>query len=330
MYHKFTGEPYGENTIHYWEVNNELWLWKYGSKFYQSVLIGYPIVVAGGTKRYPTGYLYNTKDYYHDATTSFYVWYDGAVWVMTPVLGYGMTDTKLWLKGTTLVGTYNIQKQLCTYTWIASTVTVTFTNHGKLAGDSVVIDFVSGDGTPDGTYTVATASANSFTFVLTGSGTAGACYATGGTKAITAGQIEGRERNFADGLSGVYTPVSGSTITGNVWVGWKILQDGGANEFIQDEVLYASKETYTGARKIWWHVGSSTYVISDTIGTRDPAIGYWSCATLEGTYTRTYTGGGTAPIPVTYVISHKEYREKSNGANIDTVDTYEGQVAVWL
>lgn len=65
--------------------------------------------------------------------------------------------------------------QVSTYTWVANVVTVSFTGHGKKVGEGIFVDFTSGGGTPDGVYTIATASANSFTFALTGSGTAGNC-----------------------------------------------------------------------------------------------------------------------------------------------------------
>lgn len=327
MYHKFTGEYYGESIVHYYDPVEALWVWEFDAVLYLSALLGNPISVAGSSDIYPTGYLYNGKDYYYDATSELYIWFDGSDWVMSKALGFYTHNGTTWWKYASLVGTYAGQLQRGTYTWVADVVTVSFTNHGKLAGDSIGVAFISGDGTPDGTYTVATASANSYTFALTGSGTAGIIDCTGGSKAVTAGQIEGWE---AGNKFDEYTPVSGSSVTGDKWVGWKILQDGGANEFIQDLDLFGAENTYTGARSIWFDSGSSSYIINSTIGTKDGAVGYWSCATLLGTYTRTHTGGGTAPTPVSYIISLKEYREKRDGATLDTESAYLGQVAVWL
>lgn len=146
---------------------------------------------------------------------------------------------------------------------------------------------------------------------------------------VEAGIVEGWKLSGTS-VAGVYEEVVGSAVSGHKWIGWKILQDGGSNEFIQNSALYGTLETYTGARSIWYDAIGGTYIISAVIGTKDAAIGYWSCATLLGTYTRTYTGGGTAPTPETYVISHKEYREMSNGTVNDGVATYMGQVAIWL
>lgn len=66
--------------------------------------------------------------------------------------------------------------QASTYTWAANVVTVTFATHGRKVGDSVFVDFTSGGGTPDGVYVIVSVpTANTFTFALTGSGTAGNC-----------------------------------------------------------------------------------------------------------------------------------------------------------
>jgi hypothetical protein len=63
-----------------------------------------------------------------------------------------------------------------TYTWAGNVVTVTLSSHGLLAGQVVYIDFTSGQGTPDGNYTLlASPGTNDFTFTLTGSGTGGNC-----------------------------------------------------------------------------------------------------------------------------------------------------------
>jgi hypothetical protein len=73
-----------------------------------------------------------------------------------------------------------------TYARSGNTITVSKTAHGLLAGDKIGIDFDAGSGgaaTP-GNYTVATASANSFTLTDINSGTItgtpAAVYSTGG------------------------------------------------------------------------------------------------------------------------------------------------------
>jgi hypothetical protein len=61
-----------------------------------------------------------------------------------------------------------------TYTWVANVVTVTCAAHGHSVDDIVTLDFTSGDGTPDGNYTVVTVpGTGSFTVALTGAGAGG-------------------------------------------------------------------------------------------------------------------------------------------------------------
>ena len=66
--------------------------------------------------------------------------------------------------------------QNASYTWTGNVVSVTLANHGFKEGQIVYIDFTSGQGTPDGRYTLlASPGTNDFTFTLTGSGTGGNC-----------------------------------------------------------------------------------------------------------------------------------------------------------
>ena len=67
-----------------------------------------------------------------------------------------------------------------TYTWTGNVVTVTLSSHGFIEGQVVYIDFLTGQGTPDGNYTLlASPGTNDFTFTLTGSGTGGNCTVQG-------------------------------------------------------------------------------------------------------------------------------------------------------
>jgi hypothetical protein len=399
MYHKTTEKTFGECPIYYYDPITELWIWKSDASYYMSALIGLPVSVDTATDIYPLGFLYNSKDYYYDSTTELYLWYSGSAYILSRTLGYGTTTSDPWWSCATLTGEYVAQPQSSEYAWTGDVVTVTFVKHGKKAGDSIDVVFDTGDGTPDGTYTIATASADSYTFALAGSGTGGVCTVDGGgEKQVAEGQLDARVNTSSpQTVTGVYEPVVGSTFENQVWVGWKILENtqsgtytwiadvvtitsaghgktagdevyieftsgagtpdgkytvveatnanvftialagsgtGGnctvTDEFVQNEDLYSSLETYSGSRVIWWHSASSKYIISDAIGTCETLTGYWSCSTLEGTYARTYTGTGTAPDPAIYEISLKEYREKSNNVDTDTVEAYIGPIALWL
>lgn len=69
--------------------------------------------------------------------------------------------------------TYTTASLSGTYTWSANVVTVTSTAHGLRVGEQVYLDFTSGGGSPDGTYTIVTNAANTFTVSLSGSGASG-------------------------------------------------------------------------------------------------------------------------------------------------------------
>ena len=72
-------------------------------------------------------------------------------------------------------GTYNLRALSATYSQTGTTITVTSTSHGYVAGDKAWLDFTSGNGV-DGYYTVVTAAANTFTV-------------TSGTSATTSGNV---------------------------------------------------------------------------------------------------------------------------------------------
>jgi hypothetical protein len=79
-----------------------------------------------------------------------------------------------------------------TYSQSATTVTVTFTAHGLIVGDTISADITSGSGV-DGPYTVATvADANTFTY-------------TAGTSLTTSGNITFKKTNIALATRGLAT-----------------------------------------------------------------------------------------------------------------------------
>jgi len=75
----------------------------------------------------------------------------------------------------TFSGTYNLRALAATYSQSGTTITVTSTSHGYVAGDKAWLDFTSGTAV-DGYYTVATAATNTFTV-------------TAGTSATTSGNV---------------------------------------------------------------------------------------------------------------------------------------------
>jgi hypothetical protein len=149
-------------------------------------------------------------------------------------------------------------------------------------------------------------------------------------KVVTLPAIIGRE---SAGLIGEYEPITGSGLTGNRYVGWRILEDAvldPAIEFIESLELLNGEPVYNGADgRFLWYDGAD-YIISPVAGTADELVGYWSCGTLLGTYSLTYEGEGSDPAPETYTISFKEFREKSNAVAYDSQDSYIAQVALMV
>lgn len=99
-----------------------------------------------------------------------------------------------------------------TYTWAGGEVIVTTgtTAHLLRDGQQVYVDFTSGGGTPDGTYTITVIDCYNFKFTLAGSGTAGACTIRPGvTVTFTAHGVNEGEDVYCDfttgtGVDGTY------------------------------------------------------------------------------------------------------------------------------
>ena len=151
--------------------------------------------------------------------------------------------------------------------------------------------------------------------------------APAGNKTVAVASVLGWESNTK---AGVYTPVSGSGMTGNKYFGWARYgyDTGKYFEEVSPEVLYNSKITLknneTPARYLWWDSSSSKWVISSVVGTKAAAAGYWDCSTIEGTYSLTYSGGGDPPSPEEYVLASPSYIDRTDNAPM-----YMSQVGVW-
>ena len=260
--------------------------------------------------------------YYYDSDSNMWIWSISTTYYQSAIIGYPIKidgATQIYSSGYIYNGyPYYVTtiSSVIYYVWystdLAKWIISTYLGYG-------IREYSSNSGDPWWSLSGTTITG---TYVKRGNQRS-----SGSNKVVTAGIIEGRS---ASALIGIYEPVAGSAVTGNVWIGWKILEDtilDPAIEFIQDEALYNSLETYTSATRSIWFDGSN-YIISNAIGTKDTLIGYWSCATLLGEYTRTFTGEGDAPVPETYTIILKEYRALSSVH--DSFDIYMGQVAVWL
>lgn len=138
-----------------------------------------------------------------DAGYTYYLMPSETTGVYTEEIDYGtvLASTKITvtpnaanIAGTTtatpLIRARGITSTAATYSQTGTTITVTSTAHGLLAGDFVYHDFTSGTAT-DGNYTVATASTNSYTI-------------TSATSTTTSGNVNWIEWNSYPSTTSVY------------------------------------------------------------------------------------------------------------------------------
>lgn len=125
---------------------------------------------------------------------------------------------------------------------------------------------------------------------------------------LTVNGIDGWESST---LYGEYTPVAGSSVSGNKYVGWnRYLMDNGKGYFRQKNIKinekYKIQSETTSSEILYWDTSSSWL-----FGEDDPSIGYWanSGANPEGSYSLIYTGPDPRPTPETYTVSFDSYVE---------------------
>ena len=112
-------------------------------------------------------------------------------------------------------------------------------------------------------------------------------------------------------LYGTYTPVAGSSVTGNKYVGWsRYLMDGSKGYFRQKNTKingkYEIQSETSSSELLYWDTSSSWL-----FGEKDSLIGYWANSTTDpaGSYSLVYTGPDPRPTPETYSVSFDSYVE---------------------
>jgi hypothetical protein len=130
---------------------------------------------------------------------------------------------------------------------------------------------------------------------------------------VTAGQIIGWESNTK---IGVYTPISGSGLSDNKYVGLRTLIDGTVT-FTETAQTYNNETCFYSSTKAIWY-DNTNWILSSAPGVKTEP--YWQSADLIGTYV--IEGSGT---PASYSINVSGYVEGTEYVNFAT-----GQVALWL
>ena len=260
MFKKCTGN-YGTLPIYYSDPSNSLWVWKYGSNYYVSAIVGMPLTVDSVGPNYMSGFVYNEENYWRIGSTQ-YLFKDATNgWVITSYLGYGMLSTQQWWKG-------------------GSNFTGTYTKQGTASSDKIVaLETILGYESTD--------------------------------------------------LFGEYDPVAGSGLTGKRYLGLGTYNYGTSKDFVETIPLHDGKPTYKstdGTYFLWWDGTDSKWTISFSVGVKSATVGYWEkTGTVEGSYSRLYSGGGTAPEPASFALASPSYEEGEEHSSI-----YLSQVALWL
>lgn len=268
--------------------------------------------------------------FYHDVTAGTHVWLDGSTYVCSAVVGVPITvDGGSSINPTgfaynakqyyTSVGGYNyLWYDSANARWIISNIL----GYGTRETDNGA--GASPRYTGDAWFTNSSSSVNG-TYVPRGTLKNGTPPAD---KTVALGTIIGRS---GSSKVGKYSPISGSGLTGDIYVGWYRMTDGTIN-YAEKADKYNGQPVMLGDaspfRSIWYD-GSTYWIVSAAAGTADPLVGYWRCATQAGTYSRVFTGGGDPPEPSSYSITYKDCVELT-GADQRKVDMIVSQVALWL
>lgn len=130
---------------------------------------------------------------------------------------------------------------------------------------------------------------------------------------------------------GEYSPIGNAV--GTKVVGFPIYKDGN-NEWclcgLTGGITENTLQTISGTAPNCVYIQSGVEGAGWYINGQNPLVGYWKRLNEdpEGTYTRTYTGTGTAPTPEQYTLTLDRY-VKDNGTP-PTIDMYIGQIGIWL
>lgn len=152
-------------------------------------------------------------------------------------------------------------------------------------------------------------------------------------------------------LAGLYTPISGSGLSGNMFVGFRRYTMtfpstfGYTSAFLCETAdLRNSKNIFkfsqigVGTRYCWYNTNTSKWTISPKEGVIDTLIGYWTKSVTsgepDGSYSLTYTGPiGSTPVPATYTITGSPPGITETlpfDSSVAKVDALISQVALWL
>lgn len=273
--------------------------------------------------------------YYYDTVNNLWVWSDATNYYMSALPG-----TPIKINGLSQATIYPSGYQYDSYNWYY------LDGYGyyiwKQSGGPYVISRVLGAGLVEMEYPTGTWTGDQW-WSLTSGGVpspVGGIYTprgqnklTGSTYTIVPAQIVGRFRARNNGIVGVYTPVVGSGLVGNKYLGLLTYSvswmDGifHTGTFTQNFPDYASHSQFDGCdnKYLWYDLSSANYIISFALGVKDALLGYWQSSSLAGIYTRVFSPATTPPAPDTYTLVFYDYV-----LGTKTYPVYLSQEAIWL
>jgi len=146
-----------------------------------------------------------------------------------------------------------------------------------------------------------------------------------GSKTVSYAQIDGF---YCETKYGVYTGIGSFAGKADRYIGWRhyiATYDSDTFSFYETPEKYNGYPVFIGESFLsyLWKSGSS-YFITNKAGIA--SRGYWACSSIEGIYTRIWSGHGEDPYPNNVSVSFDDYKELPT----QSTDQYIAQVSVYL
>jgi hypothetical protein len=343
MYKKTTGK-YGTYQTYFYDTENNNWVWKSGSTYYLSAIVGLPITVDGGANINISGFLYNSNDYY--TSGGLYYFYDSTNgYVATSYLGFGMTSDLAWWKCATLAGTYVKQGTAESDKVVAmgavagrssATLAGVYTpvTGGGMTGDKYIgflrydVDLIIAGETTSGIFTQTLIIHNNKP-TFSGFDEKYMWYDLASSKWIIGGQVGtiSTEDHYCDEVEGTYLPFDEE---GVLYLNYNDDLSQFTHQPIYNGKFSYWASTVIGALWLWWDPSVSKWVISTQKGTLPPNL-RWVSSSKFGTYSKETPGFPLVPDTVkvesgsVYDVSFKDSSDDAESVEIKLA-----QVGLWL
>lgn len=345
MFHNLTGRHWGLVPLLGYDQDANLWWWSADGTYYISAAPGVPITLDGGANCNPSGRLFNGQHYY--TVSGGYLWHDGSQWVISAALG---CKTEEYSETIDSVTTWHGDAW-----WSCGPLAGTYTarGSGKTTGaaKTVAMGTVAGwqSSTQTGVYTPNT-------------GVAGNKYA--GWRRFRDAAHKDTPYILTENYKCTYTdpPVYDNYIEEYSYSTIAVTESTryipGAYNWADPVYTYTqhipkndwyittrnvlfeeSCDTLNGFPvfvgdngKFLWNDGAD-WIISDAVGTKNSAVGYWRGAAIPGVLDRVWTAPNPMSTPPVMDIDGNAYNLAADdvyGESVKMSSQLMAQVAEWL